>query len=507
MEARRCPSCGKPAQNLSVHFRSSPQCDPIPAEVARAPPAVEQQGSEAECQFAKMFARQVVTDYNHLRYNKFIDTSSCDAWHTRVVRWIEMIMEHAIDEVKHCDNQDATIATLKAVSSRSLKELRELQSPAARQAFNMKVIRAPYIEPTAYGDASAQGFKKRAAKLSLTALLERQLQHDAYARKHTLEKSEMFKSGELHMKRATLYSDLSDGWKARSHPDLMRKATADEGNDVRVMLQLHNDDVTMSNPIGSKRGLHKYSISSAANANLPTQKRCSFDYMMPLSVVEAKCLKAKGGLVWALCGVDEEGNEVVQDSLAAELRELETGVWIQIPCPSGGAPLWVKLKVFFILVSADWLAAMAIGFTPESTSGKYPCGECWWMSLAALNRCEDGDRKRRTTDDRCQRLALASPRTHDQMAALAEEAKLEKLNLSKTAFAKYAARTPCDSNLCTHACLPFSLPGSQRCKVRLSKAARCVRRSPPLLIFTLLSSSPRHLVTRPPRLASPQVHE
>jgi hypothetical protein len=44
------------------------------------------------------------------------------------------------------------------------------------------------------------------------------------------------------------------------------------------------------------------------------------------------------------------------------------------------------IQLFFVVVSGDWLAAQAMGFTPESTSAEFPCGECMWVSFAAARR-------------------------------------------------------------------------------------------------------------------------
>ena len=44
---------------------------------------------------------------------------------------------------------------------------------------------------------------------------------------------------------------------------------------------------------------------------------------MLLSVVQAKLAKAKGGMSWVISGLDEHGQQVVDDCLAAEMRELE----------------------------------------------------------------------------------------------------------------------------------------------------------------------------------------
>ena len=92
----------------------------------------------------------------------------------------------------------------------------------------------------------------------------------------------------------------------------MRKATAEEESDVRVLIQVHNDDATMVNPIGSKKGDHKYSVLSGGVVNLPLKMRLSFNYLLLLGVVSAQLLKQNGGIGWALCGINADGREVVR---------------------------------------------------------------------------------------------------------------------------------------------------------------------------------------------------
>jgi hypothetical protein len=49
-------------------------------------------------------------------------------------------------------------------------------------------------------------------------------------------------------------------------------------------LQFHNDAITLTNPIGVKRGLKKYEAVSAAILNLPKAMRHSWNYVMLLAV-------------------------------------------------------------------------------------------------------------------------------------------------------------------------------------------------------------------------------
>ena len=47
----------------------------------------------------------------------------------------------------------------------------------------------------------------------------------------------MFKSGELHGVQPEILTSIIDGFKARDDPDLLRKATPEEMDDFRILLQ------------------------------------------------------------------------------------------------------------------------------------------------------------------------------------------------------------------------------------------------------------------------------
>ena len=52
--------------------------------------------------------------------------------------------------------------------------------------------------------------------------------------------SDMYKSGKLHGWQPKVISSWLDGKKARFHPELLRKATPAEINDVRIPTMVHD---------------------------------------------------------------------------------------------------------------------------------------------------------------------------------------------------------------------------------------------------------------------------
>ena len=452
----RCPVCHAQCADLSKHYGHSRACfaSSEKAPAPRAPPTTA--GVEADSQFKMKFARRINLDYANLRYKRFIDTSHLDAFHEHAVSWMELLFESVLDAVTSATSVSEATAAMRCVFSEGRAVLVKYQSEAMRDAYLIKTLKMPYIKPMPYTE-DVDEFRKFAAKLSLREVVGRILQHDPQARKLIKAKSDEWMKGEKHMVKSDTYTDITDGWRCRSHEHLMRKATAAEisENVIRIGIGVHNDDVTFANPIGTKRGEHKDSITDASIINLPLNKRHSFEYILLLSVVNSKTLKEWGGVEWSFCGVNEKGQETVKDSLAAEFRACSFSIKLPNDADPTGDDISHRVELYamlahcaaaraaarppprppprplrplrepslsagvlqgirhlahvhavghgglggglthspshspnryFIIFEGDWLAAAAMGYTPESTSATYPCAECMWVSKAARKR-------------------------------------------------------------------------------------------------------------------------
>ena len=326
-------------------------------------------------------------DYNHIRFEKYVKAESCDAWTAVFLSWIETLTGAAAEKARSAATVEDSVSLFIAVIARGNEVITKYQSQWARDKYNLNVLRVPFVEPALFDSVLTGEQRKQGAGFSFVSLLGRILQHNKEARKLIIKKSDDWKTGKYHMKRAQVYTDITDGWKCRSGP-MMAPADfelAGKPKVIRVGVQIHRDAGTMSNPIGSKRGDHKYEISSAAIVNLPLRMRLSFEFLMLLSIVSSKLDKAKGGALWNLAGRNQQG-EVDFDALTSEFEQGEKGFppqYLPNDDDPGGDPVPYVIQLFFVVVSGDWLAAQAMGFTPESTSSEYPCGECMWVSFAA----------------------------------------------------------------------------------------------------------------------------
>ena len=73
----RCPTCNKTFADLGKHWTASRCGKDMPVETA---PAALSEVNDPLHLFECRFAHRVVADYNHLRFDKFIKASVCDAW-------------------------------------------------------------------------------------------------------------------------------------------------------------------------------------------------------------------------------------------------------------------------------------------------------------------------------------------------------------------------------------------------------------------------------------------
>lgn len=426
MQHVACPSCGERFASLTQHFANNPSHNPVPPEVApppRAPPSSAGQG--ASHHFEKRFERKVVMDYANLRYKCFVDTSHCGQFHACAIGWFDVVIEEALDAMSAASSLPEALRHFSAIASVAKDVMKKYTSQKMRDHYLINTVKVPYVEPSDYSPLPE--FRKHAAKMSLAQVLGRILQNDKAARDAIIAKSEEWKSGIHHRVRATQFADITHGWICRSHPHLMRTATPDEikRRVVRIGAGVHNDDVTVVNAIGTKKGDHKDSITSGDILNLPQHMRKMHEYKLLLSVVNSKFLKERGGMEWSICGVDENGKETVTDSLAAEFRKCSFDMELPDETSPTGFSVF-PIEIYFIVAYTDWLANAALGYTAESTSADYPCCECMWESKAAQKRAFGGTKKRSLTGQGDYKL-----RSHKDMQAHAERLKQRGAKLSK----------------------------------------------------------------------------
>lgn len=146
----------------------------------------------------------------------------------------------------------------------------------------------------------------------------------------------------------------------------------------------------------------------AATLNVPMANRFELDNILLVALAKAKVYK-KHGLARVIAGVDQDGHMHDEPNLAKDLRELDQGRWIQIPDDRPGGDLrWVRLRVWVIMFSADYLGAQSMLPFSESPAAYVPC------------RCCDYDTRSAAAGRPFSFLRKPSPATGDVCASFAE---------------------------------------------------------------------------------------
>jgi len=83
-----------------------------------------------------------------------------------------------------------------------------MQTAKLRAAYNVTVLKAPYLVPTHYVRSPPS---HGAVKISLKEVLCRLMQHDKLFRQHVIASSDEWKLGLLHNKKAEFLRDITDG--------------------------------------------------------------------------------------------------------------------------------------------------------------------------------------------------------------------------------------------------------------------------------------------------------
>ena len=141
-------------------------------------------------------------------------------------------------------------------------------------------------------------------------------------------------------------------------------------------------------------------------------------YLLLLAIYQVKWTKEHGGKLRVLCGSSEEDGSATGDmfNLSNELAELEKGVEIELPDDTRGGTCKVTLIVHLLLLTADTLAAGALGPTPESTSGLRPCRDCLWLPRCQCSKLSAEQQQALDTLEHDELCCGTAPRTHEQLA-------------------------------------------------------------------------------------------
>jgi hypothetical protein len=243
-----CPTCETECAALFAHFREHPLCMPVESDDEDMPDLLETESDEEDFAVAPPLTRaretlnevqlreQVASDLAALRFEHGLKETAIQAVKDAVSRWLPLAQE--VNESAACEEAAPARghACCSAEARKSVNIFAGLET-ATKELHHMRCdIPALTTRTTKLpgGDVVSH---------DLGEMITRQLQHDADYRRECEAKSDEWKTGAKHHKLPTKIEDFDDGLNARWHPHLMRKATDDEANDLRIAIDVQVDDV------------------------------------------------------------------------------------------------------------------------------------------------------------------------------------------------------------------------------------------------------------------------
>ncbi len=373
-----CEACGGKYTNFTAHCNAHPACLPpelIEAEYSSDDEDYKDMPSLRE--IADTFDHdalqdQVANDLSDLRFEHGLDGPGIDFVKVAVNRWDAEADTTRLARLRALVPHNVTTQQLK--DALCVKKFDQLSTQKQELAF-MRRRDVPSLEPRVVD----VGDSEHVVSFDLGDLITRKLQHDKHYREQCIEKSEEWKLGEHWNKEPDgEIANFDDGVVARFHPHLMRPATDDELIDLRVAINLNADDIEVCNPLGTARGDHKECGVQCGTLNLKAEDRfCEDNILLPV-LAKAKVYKVHG-MARVLAGVDHDGIMHDEPNFAKDMRELAVGRLIKIPDNSGTSTdgyITVRLKVYIMLFSGDYLGAQSLLPTSESPGAHVFCRGC-----------------------------------------------------------------------------------------------------------------------------------
>jgi hypothetical protein len=365
----RC-ECGYEGPSLESHYFHSPHCRPPPPSPL---PPKKRAGYGA---YTALFKQRVLVLFTKemlkAHFDMCIGVHDLEHARSMMIAMVRLVVQFVAVSDERCA----------AVVSEITKVFEEL--PSVNEAIAQGRKKYLRVEPLAFKNMSKDD-KSGAIFFSIYQLVTVILQESATVRSHSIESSEEWKTGELYNKQPQVLSSVIHGRRFWSNHQICGKASEDEKKDLRIVMKGWTDEFTTVDGLGVAAKDRKYGVVLGGIVNLPIVMQHFFDYILVLCIYNSKYAKEHGGLVRMLTGVDAKGKRHPDGlTLASEIELGRTsGVWIELPNhkdETDTQPVHWRLRIFFLLISLDWLAAGDFGPFAASVSARYPCGRCMWTS-------------------------------------------------------------------------------------------------------------------------------
>ena len=172
----------------------------------------------------------------YFRYERGFDETDIRAIKTVVTEWVDDILASRATILRPMLRDNVGDARL--LEALTVNPFEGLATPA--QELKHASNSVPVLKPRAVQATQ----KHKVVSFRLASLFERKLQHDSQYRKQCVAKPKKWKKGELYRTMPTgTINDIDEAVKMRFHPWMMKPATADEVDDLRIAWDLQADDV------------------------------------------------------------------------------------------------------------------------------------------------------------------------------------------------------------------------------------------------------------------------
>ena len=424
MASVRCPSCGWIGKNLELHYGQSPACRP-----GKKAPREPLKLDKSHAHFARRVRYHVGKELMRAHYELYIKVAHLDIFLQIVLRLIAITLEYVALIVEHEFGETCPGMT------DHLEKIGEVfnKLPSAATIINEERRSLTKIDVYHRGVAN----KKTNAFFSVIQLLTQLLQHNGTVRRHVIEASERWKTGDLHNVPADLYDDVTAGSRFRSNARLVGTATGEDPRRPTLRIGLHAwmDEYTTVDGLATKAGDHKYNILLMALLNLPLYMRHYFDHLLLIAIFQSKYAAKNGGTAAMLCGTEGDPSDTL--TLRSELAVThQAPVLIALPDdqdPTGSGVAEFGLVVDLVLISLDWLAQGDFGPYSTSVAARHPCPKCMWTAACGCAFMHAGD-PRRQTMSHSELCCHRAPRTQQGVMAAVHEFRAWSGN--KTELAK-----------------------------------------------------------------------
>ena len=205
------------------------QCDDEDAEEVR--PIEREIAARAHDEVLRC---RVARDLASLRFERGLGDADIKLIKEMVLNWVQLSAESTSNLVSPFLKEGAAEDIKPYLAQNPFDGLHTVKQELAYAARNVPILKERVVNITK---------SDTVVTFDLVQLIERHLQNDTKYRKQHLMRSDEYKTGAKWKKNPETLDDFSDGIAARWHPHLLRPATAEEADDVRVPLIVNCDDI------------------------------------------------------------------------------------------------------------------------------------------------------------------------------------------------------------------------------------------------------------------------